>query len=683
MNETLTYKDHLGTESVIDPVSMPRHEPLLLAVIPVIARCKYDGPSLCRRVYSSILEAGSRSLESTQDQQEQIEHTRLLVAELLQSEFHAAPRKHRMRLLKAVLTVQREGIYFSGMDASLEVHGWEHLHVLAKRLTVLEPLQVESNTTVMGEWETLIAVLADLADFVIRCDRSGAKDHHSSRPTSVRRVVSLLADAYPRGTGMSEVFVENGKVQALLDLYVRRISSLYALLATEDLLPMLGAPHAGTAFFRMISAHALRRITRENTVPSLANELEVDEILVTSDAGADVVIHVGRYNLLASSFSAVMEISDSEWQDCETIDVRFTGEPGYGDGIVREWIGELCLALFYGSGYFIPCISDPSVVHPNPEMSDDPETHSMMEFAGKLLGIGKRLGIPTGVHLSNAAVSMITMQALQLGDLYQLDPVLAASCAAIRRMNDPGDADVDLGSFVSSSMGCELFPGGADIQVRAHHRNVFADLLAECHLRGRHLTCMQSCHWIMRGMIAVLSSDFDNDDDVFTQMCGMHADSFNATFGGQGRAQELDVGQWELHTDICIRMGAWADDTGADADVDATKMDTKSPDVTAVIRCFFGVVACLDHEQRRTLLRFWTGTPSLPHGGFPALPGRLTLVVSCLSEREGAREKKGPGRLPSSHTCVRTLILPGYTNAEDMALAIKACLVSMDFDDSD
>lgn len=644
--------------------------PKMLSVVPTIAKSsKYDGPSLCRQVYTAVMGSSPSHPHADASREESLarhRRTSSLVDRLL---LETIPRKHRMRLLKAVLHAQDAGRpHHPALDTAVEVHGWEHMHVLARRVASMEALQVESEEPLTDAWDGEVLAMASLSTFLARCGthREGDGDRPGACAFSAKRVVLELAQAYPHGTGVSEVFTEARRVHATLDSYVRSVSVLYELSVSQGG-PAESQIETRAAFFDMVKAHAVRLIAMHHTVQPFRGDFKVDQILVTADEGVDILIPVHRACLLSSSYRAVAKVTDSEWQDCETLDVRFLGEPGFGEGVVREWVGQVSLDLFYRSGYFVPCATDPSVVHPNPELAADAETDTMMEFAGRILGIARRLGIPTGVHLSSACVRMVTMQGLSTQELNELDPVLAGSCNAIRLM--PADEEVDLGTFVSPAMSCELFPGGGNVCVRAEDRAMFADMLAECHLRGRNLSSLKASHGIMRGLMSVLACDYDNDTDTFTQICGMDAATFNATFGGQGLAQDVDVAQWQGHTDVSAYLDAHT--------LPGESHVCDGEQVAAVARRFFVAVAGLTPQERRTLLRFWTGSPSLPHGGFSALDRRLRLEVS-----PSPTTLRGQ-RFPSAHTCVRTLVLPGYGNPLDMRYAIGACLVSMDFDDTD
>lgn len=452
-------------------------------------------------------------------------------------------------------------------------------------------------------------------------------------------------------------------------------------------------------------------------------EFNLNEIIVFSVGDADITIDVDRNDMLFSSFQSVMEYTDDEWQVCETLDVRFKDELGIGEGVARDWIDELCVLLFYQSGLFSTCPEDPAAaVHPSVELPDDHETYSMMDFAGRILGIARRLGIPAGVHFSTAAVSMITRQPLDVRWLSQLDPPLAISCAAMRVMDQD---DVDLGSFVSPGLLCELFPGGSHVPVRRIEQVAFANLLAECHIRGRNSCCTKACHWILRGMLYVMAPTESNAQrcKIYSQIVRMDIKKFNSTFGGLGMGNMIDVDDWLRHTDISTLMpvelpSAWysvdahgspgygaGDDTGMDTGIDSDSdsesdsepaTDSDSDDTyyqneTAQVvasdghtlvsndmtpdscssSMLFKLINDMDAFDRRRMLRFWIGSSSLPKDGFSGLSGRLKLViVPDTGER---------GRLPNAHTCVRTLIMPFHTCLSEMRSAIDACLVSMEF----
>lgn len=72
------------------------------------------------------------------------------------------------------------------------------------------------------------------------------------------------------------------------------------------------------------------------------------------------------------------------------------------------------------------------------------------------------------------------------------------------------------------------------------------------------------------------------------------------------------------------------------------------------VRRFWEVAHLLPMDQKRRFLSFTTGCDRVPVGGM----GQLTLVI----------QRGGPDtdRLPTSHTCFNTLLLPEYKDKGKM-----------------
>lgn len=648
------------------------------------------GESLSRQVCRSLMATATLPLEVME---QHVRDTGSLITKLAQTNVASFSARHRSRLLKAVVTAQDRDIFFPLLDNALESHAWDHIQVVVQRLSAMDALQPDSEQDIVDGWSNDLNTMRRLVRFVLRCTDTDTDT--SSHTLMAGKMVKAASETYPRGNGESESVEGASDVRSILDSYIRVVASVYATIKPEEL---ARDSEIFESFMRMIKADGYRSVASalshslgeqsmdadsdadaDDSYSDLEElELDVDEILVTSDGDADIMFEVNRDDLLSSSFSAVMAYSDEDWQTCETLDVRYSREVGLGEGVARDWIGEISTLIFYQSGLFSLCPDDPAVVHPSIELADDNETFAMMEFAGRILGIARRLGIPTGVHLSTAAILMITLKPLEVLFLAQLDPELARSCAAMRIMDE---VDVDLGTFVSPGLGCELFPGGSLVPVTAIGRKVFADMLAERHIRGRGLCCAKACYWIARGLLFVMASDADAEYcDTFAQIQLMNAANFNAIFGGEGLGQVLRVDDWHMHTDVTsLVVISDQEIAGHGADVQA---DNESDNSTLVVtddtvsecqvsRFLFQIIKEMNMDDRRKLLRFWIGTSSLPHGGFGGLTGRLRLVVMPDSGVQG--------RLPSSHTCVRTLVLPFHHSISDLRKTLHFCLVSMSF----
>lgn len=575
--------------------------------------------------------------------------TGILVSELMaNASISTFSLRLKSRLLKAVLTAQLRGVAFPALDVELNVHGWDRMRMVLVRLSGADMAwtgeeegeeEEDEEEDLRRAWVANVELLEVLGKFVLRRKGSPIHRRHASE------VVMALARCHPTpGTPDAPAARPQHPV---LDRLVRLAAVLYASvqpsLCRDTFAALLGMVKSSRRGRMNASVYGPRR-----------GRLEAGAILVSADGEADVILHVDRSDLVASSLHAMTRYTDEDWDRCETIDVRFAAESGVGEGVVRDWLGELCTQVFYRSGFFAGCDGDPAVVHPNIQLPDDAQTCDMMDFAGRVMGLARRLSMPTGVHLSDAAIAMITGRALDTSHLRQTDATLAASCAAVRSMGGPGgqEDDVDLGAFVSPGLDCELFPGGRLVTVGRIEREAFADLLAARHLLGR---CVDAGLWIRRGLRHVLPCEQCLETDR------MSAPAFNAAFGGRGR-HDLDVAEWRGHTDVC-----------------AVSYRIKGGDerrIAAMADMVFEVVEGMDAADRRRMLRFWTGSSSLPQGGFRSLSGRLSLIVEPTAEK---------GRLPSSHTCVLTLVVPVHASAtvSEMRSALRTCLVSMDiFDDS-
>jgi E3 ubiquitin-protein ligase TRIP12 len=72
----------------------------------------------------------------------------------------------------------------------------------------------------------------------------------------------------------------------------------------------------------------------------------------------------------------------------------------------------------------------------------------------------------------------------------------------------------------------------------------------------------------------------------------------------------------------------------------------------------------LDHEERRKFLKFVTGSPRLPNGGFASLEPRLTVV-----HKKPINASENPDDiLPSVMTCQNYIKLPSYSSYEKLKI---------------
>jgi ubiquitin-protein ligase E3 A len=81
-----------------------------------------------------------------------------------------------------------------------------------------------------------------------------------------------------------------------------------------------------------------------------------------------------------------------------------------------------------------------------------------------------------------------------------------------------------------------------------------------------------------------------------------------------------------------------------------------------VVQWLWQVVNEFDAEDRKLFLKFFTGSDRAPIGGL----GNLR----CIIQRDGPDSSK----LPTSHTCFNTLLLPSYKSREKLADRLKLAI---------
>lgn len=82
------------------------------------------------------------------------------------------------------------------------------------------------------------------------------------------------------------------------------------------------------------------------------------------------------------------------------------------------------------------------------------------------------------------------------------------------------------------------------------------------------------------------------------------------------------------------------------------------------VKWLWEIVQEMDDEEQRRFLKFFTGSDRSPIGGL----GNLR----CIIQRDGTDSLK----LPTSHTCFNTLLLPSYKTKEKMTDRLKLAIMN-------
>jgi ubiquitin-protein ligase E3 A len=83
-----------------------------------------------------------------------------------------------------------------------------------------------------------------------------------------------------------------------------------------------------------------------------------------------------------------------------------------------------------------------------------------------------------------------------------------------------------------------------------------------------------------------------------------------------------------------------------------------------VVQWLWQVVGELTREERKLFLKFFTGSDRAPIGGL----GNLR----CVIQRDGPDSN----RLPTSHTCFNSLLLPSYRSKDKLADRLRLAILN-------
>lgn len=575
---------------------------------------------------------------------------------------------YREAVMHVVMPAQQLDMLGCAEDAASEVvrlmaNGWRQTR---------PPFRMDTNNMVLlaerarGDGIRLPMLDAVLEPYVISCLTSATEWEPSLMMAFARLILRRSQVASAAGDAMCRQRIVHAAVACICR---EGISEELACILFASCDQGLLEKHVADAMYRVIANTPMDRPVAESSRVSWLSMddafvqmpvLGMDDMLGDSDYVPEgVAIDVDRENILASSYDQVMSIVPSNLTPGAVVDVIFLHESGIGAGVMREWMAQTWQELTDpGRGYFEPpSTSHPHVIHPSKEgevwQSDDFE--SWMVFAGRMVGLAIRAGAPTGVHLSRALYRSITQAptevstASKMRDLSQLHPDVARSCAAMLAATDQGELDAMMvpGFLVEDDN--SLLPGvspsdAGDVEVTLENRELLVRLVAD-HYTGAREVCKRAGAAILRGLaFSTGRSDISPSTLRSILRCNVSCDAFNEASGGG-----VIVPMEELLSKTRVTMPA---SLAADGTAQAT------------IAQFWNTVDGMSHEQRRKLLRFWTGATSL------SAQARMDLVLV----HDDAGDNGTRRRLPSSHTCYMQLSVPCCPDiSARLRLAIDSC----------
>ena len=361
-----------------------------------------------------------------------------------------------------------------------------------------------------------------------------------------------------------------------------------------------------------------------------------DEELLHVSTSDNEVLTISRDNCFRSSCDTVLQKDPAKLR--RGIAVRFAGEDGMGQGVVKEWFDVLSHEILNPDYALFTPSADGSTFQPNSNSSINPDHLNYFRFAGHVMGLALYHRQLIDINFTRSFYKHILGIPVDYSDVASVDPEYAKNLQWILD-HDISDLGLDLSfSIETDAFGMmqevELKPGGKELLVSESNKAEYVQLVAELRMTKAIHPQIDSFLQGFYTYIPISLIQIFDVNELHTMLCGL---------------PDLDLADWQKNTDY----------SGYDMADDQ-------------VRWFWDCVSDLDHPHRVLLLQFTTGCSHIPHGGFAQLTGgggkqKFTIMRSDYQS----------GILPTASTCVNLLKLPEYKSQEELTerliTAIKFC----------
>jgi ubiquitin-protein ligase E3 A len=343
------------------------------------------------------------------------------------------------------------------------------------------------------------------------------------------------------------------------------------------------------------------------------------------------ILRVRRGHLVAD---ALAEVARQRARDLlKPLRVHFIGEDGIDAGGVKKEFFQLLVGELLSPDY--------GMLVPQPESrtywfnAATLEPDESFLLLGLVVGLAVYNGVLLDLPLPLALYRKVLGLEVGLRDLEEMQPTLGRSLRQLLAHEGPGAVeDVFCQTFAVAAPGVDgsvgaaaLIPGGESVAVTEDNRREFVDLYV--------------AWWLATSVHA----QFEAFARGLLTLCGGPAlQLFSAT-----ELERLVCGSPVLDFDALLR---------------SARYDGGFHPEHRVVQWLWATVAELTPDERRLFLKFFTGSDRAPIGGL----GNLRVVV----QRDGPDSAK----LPTSHTCFNTLLLPSYRSRERLADRLRLAILN-------
>ncbi|XP_041509590.1 E3 ubiquitin-protein ligase HACE1 [Microtus oregoni] len=349
-----------------------------------------------------------------------------------------------------------------------------------------------------------------------------------------------------------------------------------------------------------------------------------DSDMVHRPVNENDILLVHRDSIFRSSCEIVSKANCAKLK--QGIAVRFHGEEGMGQGVVREWFDILSNEIVNPDYALFTQSADGTTFQPNSNSYVNPDHLNYFRFAGQILGLALNHRQLVNIYFTRSFYKHILGIPVNYQDVASIDPEYAKNLQWILD-NDISDLGLELTFSVETDVfgameEVPLKPGGGSILVTQNNKAEYVQLVTELRMtraiQPQINAFLQGFHMFIPPSLIQLFDEYELE----LLLSGM---------------PEIDVNDWIKNTEY------------------TSGYEREDP----VIQWFWEVVEDITQEERVLLLQFVTGSSRVPHGGFANIMGGSGLQNFTI-----AAVPYTPNLLPTSSTCINMLKLPEYPSKE-------------------
>ncbi|XP_029959180.1 E3 ubiquitin-protein ligase HACE1 isoform X2 [Salarias fasciatus] len=385
---------------------------------------------------------------------------------------------------------------------------------------------------------------------------------------------------------------------------------------------LLECPELMSRFMHIIKGQPFKDRSEWFYEHLLAGQPDTD--MVHRPVNENDILLIHRDSIFRSSCEMVSKSTNEKLK--QGIAVRFHGEEGMGQGVVREWFDILSNEIINPDYALFTQSADGTTFQPNSNSSVNPDHLNYFRFAGQILGLALYHRQLVNIYFTRSFYKHILGIPVNYQDVSSIDPEYAKNLQWILD-NDISDLGLELTFSVETDVfgameEVPLKPGGTGILVTQDNKAEYVQLVTELRMtraiQPQINAFLQGFHTFIPPSLIQLFDEYELE----LLLSGM---------------PEIDVQDWCRNTEY------------------TSGYDPQDP----VIQWFWVVVNSLTQEERVLLLQFVTGSSRVPHGGFAFLMGGSGLQKFTI-----AAVPYTSNLLPTSSTCINMLKLPEYPSQE-------------------